>query len=297
MKNTRTFNLLLLQFIVFIWGFTGILGKEITLDAFGIVWWRVLIASVAIFIFSLLSGRKVRATGKEILKFSAVGFITAAHWVCFFSSIKASNVSVALVVISTIAFFVSLISPFIRKEKFHPYEIILGILVIVGLLFIFRFESEYTLGIILSLCAAILAAVFSTINSVFITRHTATKIAFWEMLAALFGMSVFMLLNGKFQPAMFELSSKDLSMLLVLGAVCTAFAFITAINIMKVLSPFTCALSVNMEPVYTIAFALYLYGSSEWMSPQFYLGAFIIISTMFIDIWLKRNEMKRRAGI
>lgn len=296
MKNKRTLNLLLLHFIVFIWGFTGILGKEISLEAFGLTWWRVLIAAAALILFATVSRRSIAATWLEIARFSGVGLITAAHWVCFFGSIKASNISVALVVISTTAFFVSLVSPIIRKERFHLYEILLGILVIIGLLVIFRFESEYVLGIFLSLLAAIFAAVFSTINSTLIAKHSSLKIAFWEMLSAFVGMSLFLLFNGEFNSSLFIIDTRDLSLLLLLGVVCTGFAFVAGIEVMKVLSPFTCALSINMEPVYTIVFALFLYGSSEWMSPQFYLGAAIIISTMFIDIWLKRKELTAKIA-
>ncbi|MFM9005908.1 MAG: EamA family transporter, partial [Flavobacteriales bacterium] len=82
---------------------------------------------------------------------------------------------------------------------------------------------------------------------------------------------------------------RDLLLLLVLGFLCTGVAFIVSIQVMKVLSPFTCALAINMEPVYTIIIALFLYGSDEWMSPEFYAGGLVIISTLFFDSWMKRR--------
>jgi drug/metabolite transporter (DMT)-like permease len=297
MKNSKTLNLLLLHLIVFIWGFTGILGKEISLEALGLVWWRVLIAFTAIGLFAVIIKKDLRAPLKDIAKFCLVGFLTAAHWVCFFGSIKASNISVALVVISTTAFFVSLISPIIRKEKFYAHEVVLGCMVVAGLFVIFRFEKEYALGIFLSLCAAVLAATFSVFNSTFIVNHTSVKIAFWEMLSALVGLTIFLLLSGGLGPETLSLGNRDLWLLLVLGVICTGFAFVAGIEVMKVLSPFTCALSINMEPLYTIVFALMLYGSSEWMSPQFYLGAVIILSTLFLDIFLKRKFAAQKAVI
>jgi drug/metabolite transporter (DMT)-like permease len=289
MKSRRNLNLLLLHIIVFIWGFTGILGFEITLDTFPLVWWRVLIAFMALFLFSMLFKKKVKANRKDILKFFGVGLLIAAHWACFFGSIKASNISVALVVISTTAFFVSLISPIIRKEKFHWYELLLGILVVVGLTFIFRFESQYTKGILLSMGAAVLAAVFSTINSTLITKHDSIKIATWEMLSAFLSMSVFLFITGGLNEELLNVNTKDFSLLLLLGIVCTGFAFVAGIEVMKVLSPFTCALALNLEPVYTILIALWLYGSNEVMSLQFYIGAAIILSTLFIEVWLKKK--------
>jgi len=292
MKSTRTASLALLHLIVFIWGFTGILGKEITLDPFALVWWRVMIATVAIGLFAFVTRRGLGASIHDIFQFAGVGIITAIHWVCFFSSIKASNVSVALAVLSTVSFFVALVAPFIRKERFYFYELVLGAIVILGLVLIFKFEAQYTWGIIFSLCAAFFAALFSSFNSNLVKRHGPTKIAFWEMLFALLAVSVFLLFSSGFDTAFFAISAKDLLLLLLLGVVCTGFAFIASIEVMKVLSPFTCALTINLEPIYTIAFALLLYGESEWMSPQFYLGALIILSTLFIDAWLKRRIRK-----
>ncbi len=292
MKNKRTLSLLLLHLIVFIWGFTGILGKEITLSSYHLVWWRVFIAVISLFVFAVFSGSQLKASPRDVLKFCSVGLITAAHWVCFFGSIKTSTVSVALVVISTTAFFVSIISPLIRKEKFRSYEIVLGGVVIIGLLVIFKFESQYVTGIILSLMAAFFAAIFSTINSTFIAKHSAIKIAFWEMLSAVVGMSIFLWLSGDFDSSLFLIDTPNLKLLLLLGIVCTGFAFVAGIEVMKILSPFTCALVINLEPIYTIAIALLMYGSSEWMSPQFYLGALIILSTLFLDAWLKKRGQK-----
>jgi drug/metabolite transporter (DMT)-like permease len=290
MKNKKTFNLLLLHLIVFIWGFTGILGKEISLQSSHLVWWRVLIATAAIGVFAAIKRKNLSASTIDIVKFTGVGLLTAAHWVCFFGSIKASNISVALVVISTTAFFVSIIAPIVRREKFQSYEIVLGCIVVIGLLVIFKFESEYVLGIVLSLFAALFAAIFSTINSTFIKQHGSIKIAFWEMLSAFLGLSIYLIVAGEFDYTLLHPPASDIALLLVLGVVCTGFAFVAGIEVMKVLSPFTCALAINLEPIYTIAIALLLYGSSEFMSPQFYVGAAIILSTLFLDTWLKRKD-------
>jgi drug/metabolite transporter (DMT)-like permease len=283
----RTSNLVLLHAIVFIWGFTGILGKEISLDTFYLVWWRVFIASMAIGLFVVFLKKSIRASSKDLLRFAGVGLLTAAHWVCFFGSIKASNVSVALAVISTTSFFVALVAPFIRKEKFQAYELLLGLAVMVGLGIIFKFESSYKLGIILSLSAALFAAIFSSYNSKLVAEHSAVKIAFWEMVFALGGVSVFLLFTGRFNQPLFDISAKDFCLVMLLGVVCTGFAFIVGIQVMKVLSPFTCALAINMEPIYTIALALWIYGESEYMSFQFYIGAIILVSALFAEAWLK----------
>jgi drug/metabolite transporter (DMT)-like permease len=291
MKEDRNRNLIILHLVVLLWGFTGILGREISLDAFRLVWWRVAIATVAIAVYALYKRIKPQISWRLMLKLAGIGFLTAAHWVCFFMSIKESTVSAALAVISTTTLFVSLIAPLIRKEKFHLYEVLMGVVVVAGLVIIFKFETRYTLGIILSLAAALLAALFSSFNSTLAGRHSPVVIAFWEMFFALAGITVFLLLKGDFGSDDLLPGLRDFGLLLFLGVVCTGLAFIISIQVMKVLSPFTCALAINLEPVYTILMALAIYGEEEYMSPQFYLGALVILSTIFLESWLKNRTL------
>jgi drug/metabolite transporter (DMT)-like permease len=292
MRGKYTTNLLLLHLIVLVWGLTGILGREITLQPFLLVWWRVLIAVATIAIIALLARKQLIAQTRDLVRFAGVGLLTAAHWVCFFASIKYSKISVALVVLSTSAFFVSLIHPLLKRERPRRYEMSLGLVVIVGIFLIFKFESEYTLGIVLSLLAAFLAALFSTLNARLVATYQPTQMAFWEMLFAFLGLSLYIVITGKSQQLATLPSSRDFQLLLLLGVLCTGVAFIVSIRVMRVLSPFTCALAINMEPVYTIVLALILYGSDEWMSPQFYFGGLVIISTLFLDTWLKSRQTK-----
>ncbi len=295
MRTEHTTNLLILHLIVLVWGLTGILGQEISLEPFILVWWRVIIAVVSIALISVFFKSSVKTNKAGLLRFAVVGLLTAAHWVCFFASIKYSKISVALVVLSTSAFFVSLIHPAIKGEKPKRYEMLLGLVVILGICLIFKFESQYSVGIILSLLAAFLAALFSAFNSRLVEIHHPTTIAFWEMIFASLGLSLFLLISGR-GTEMIELpAGRDFQLLLLLGFLCTGVAFIVSIRVMRVLSPFTCALAINMEPVYTILIALMLYGSEERMSPEFYLGGLVIISTLFVDTWIKRRKISALA--
>jgi drug/metabolite transporter (DMT)-like permease len=293
MKGRYTTNLVLLHLIVLVWGFTGILGREISLGPFLLVWWRVLIAVVTIAILIAVTGTNVRSEKRDLMRFAGVGLLTAAHWVCFFASIKFSKISVALVVLSTSALFVSIIHPALKREAPKRYEMLLGIVVVAGIFLIFKFESEYTVGILLSLLAAFLAALFSTLNARLVATYQPTQMAFWEMLFAFAGLSVYLVITGDGHELFNPPSYRDFQLLLLLGVLCTGVAFIVSIRVMRVLSPFTCALAINMEPVYTILLALLLYGSDEQMSPQFYMGGLVIISTLFLDTWLKQRQLKK----
>ncbi len=288
--------ILLLHFIVFIWGFTGILGKEINLDSDFLVFWRMIIAAIATGIWAYFSKTSLRTHRKELLAFAGVGLFTAAHWICFFESIKVSNVSTALAVLSTASFFVALVGPLIRKTAFDWRELFLGILVIAGLVIIFKFEPDKTWGITLSLCAALFAAVFSSYNSNLVKAHEPIKIAFYEMLIGVLAVGAYLIIgsvhpeNTRDLSQLFVMTGKDVVLLLILGVVATAFAFVKSIDVMKVLSPFTCALTINLEPVYTIAIALFLYGESEYMTPHFYIGAGLIMTTLFIEAYWRRRK-------
>lgn len=288
--------IVLLHVIVFIWGFTGILGKEISLDSDFLVFWRMVIAAAVTGLWAFFSKTSLRTHRKELLAFAGVGLFTAAHWICFFESIKVSNVSTALAVLSTTSFFVAIVGPLIRRTAFDWRELFLGVMVIMGLVIIFKFEPDKTWGITLSLCAALFAAIFSSYNSNLVRAHHPIKIAFYEMLIGVGVVGAYLVINSLHPESdralvgLFAVSGRDLGLLLILGVVATAFAFVKSIDIMKVLSPFTCALTINLEPVYTIAFALFLYGEDEYMSTHFYIGAGLIMVTLFIEAYLRRGK-------
>jgi drug/metabolite transporter (DMT)-like permease len=278
---SRSKSLLLLHIIVFLWGFTGIIGKELQFSVYVLVFLRMAIALVSIGVYARVFSKSLKLPGRDIFKLLVVGGITAAHWLCFFESIHRSNVSIALSVVSTTAFFVALISPLYNRKKWNIKELFLGLFVVVGVSLIFQAEGVYVTGIVFGLLAALFAATFSSFNGIFIRRISATSIAFYEMLGGSLVLFITLLLRGEVK-LIAEISGNQWMLLLLLGTVTTAFAFIASVEVMKQLSPFSCAIAINLEPIYTILLALWLYGSSEYMQPLFYVGAGIIL----LSVWL-----------
>lgn len=274
---------LLLHFIVFIWGFTAILGKLITFSPQSIVWWRMLIAVSALVVYALFLRKNLKVSGRRGLSFLGVGVIIALHWICFFRAIKVSNISVTLACLSTGALFASVLEPVFFRRRFNWYELLLGLLVIAGLYMIFTFESGYREGMAYSVLAAFLAALFTVINGLYVKNHDAVVITIYEMLGGLAGVSIFIALSASapLLPAAYALS--DFIYLIVLGVVCTAFAFAASVGVMKTLKPYTVVLAVNMEPVYGILLAWCMFGDDEKMTPGFYLGAAVIIVTLVVN--------------
>lgn len=253
-------------------------------------------AALFIFLFLLATGRTDFNIDKSAWKIILAGALIAAHWITFFHSIKISNVSVTLACVSTGAFFGSLIEPLVYKRKIDIAEILLGLLVIVGLYLIFRFEGNYTAGIIVALISAFLAACFSVLNSKLVKGHTPFRITFLEMLGGWLAISIFAiysLFSGSMQLSQFALGGMDWLYLLILGSICTAYAFIESVSVMKHLSSYTVLLTTNLEPVYGIILALLILGESEKMNPYFYVGAAIILSTVVMDAVIKKRRKKK----
>lgn len=288
MPSVNFKNHLHLHLIVFIWGFTAILGELITLDALPLVWTRILIAVGFVFLFIKLSKRSLVLNIKTITLFFICGFVIAIHWLTFFHAIKISNISITLACISTGAFFTSLLEPIFYKRKIIWYEVFLGIMVVVGLLIIFSFETQYIEGILTALLSAALSATFSIINGKFANKYDSLIISFYELLGGLFVLTVFLFLLGDFNAQVFNFQGFDWLWLLILGSVCTAYPFIATIDIMKYLSPYTVMLTINLEPIYGTILAVILFTENEKMTPAFYIGAIIILSTVILNTYFKK---------
>ncbi|MBA6155384.1 EamA family transporter [Tenacibaculum sp. S7007] len=297
MQGNKLKNYLHLHFIVFIWGFTAILGALISIDAVPLVWYRMLLAVGFIALYFLIRKKSFKVDKKALLKFAVSGVIIAIHWITFFKAIKVSNVSVALVTMSTGAFFASLIEPLFFKRRIKSIEIILGLLVIVGLYIIFNFESQYSLGIIYALISAFLSALFAVLNGLFIKTHDANTISFYQLLFGVLGVTIYMLFTQQFTIEFFQLSSSDWMYLLILSSFCTAYAFIASVQVMKYLTPYTVMLTINLEPIYAIILALIIFGEKEQMNPEFYYGAFIVLFVVLLNGLLKNaSTLKKKIN-
>lgn len=296
MQNDRIFNLLHLHFIVFIWGFTAILGKLISIDSLPLVWVRMGLATLFIAIYILFAKFSLKVSKKDIWWLVCGGIVVALHWVTFFLAIKVSTVSVALAMMSTGAFFTALMEPFWYKRKIIGYEILFGLMVIAGLYLIFKVETEYIFGMIIALISAFLAAVFSLINGKLVQNHRPAIISFYELGIGMLFLSIILIAKGDFNMSLMTLPEMDWVYLIVLALICTAYAFIASVKIMRVLTPYTVMLTTNLEPVYGILLAWFIFGSEEKMKPMFYVGALIILSTVIANGILKqRANIKKRV--
>ncbi|TCD00406.1 DMT family transporter [Pedobacter psychroterrae] len=292
-QTSVTKNLLILHFTVFIWGFTGILGALISIDAVQMVWYRVLIASITLYIYFLLTKTSIKVTRKQFLQFFFTGSIVAIHWILFFHAIKVSAVSVALVCLSSFTLFTAILEPLIKKQRILIPDVIIGLIIILGIYLIFKFESQYTLGIIFGLSSAIGSSLFATINSTLVQKNDPKIIGFYEITGAFFWITLYRFFDQDMLNETFSLSTKDWIYLTILGTVCTALAYVAGVAVMRTLSAFRVALITNLEPVYGILLAFIFFGTKETMSTGFYLGAALILGAVFLyPIYKKRKNLQ-----
>ena len=290
-SDATTKNLLILHFTVFIWGFTGILGGLISISAVDMVWYRVMIASVTLFVYFLATKTSLKVTKKQFLQYVFTGIIVALHWILFFHAIKVSTVSVTLVCLSSFTLFTAIFEPMIKRTSIQIAEIFIGLIIIFGIYLIFKFESKYTLGIIFGLSAAVASSLFATINSTLIHKSEASIIGFYEIVGAFFWITLYRLYDRSLLTETFNLSTSDWLYLTLLGTICTALAYVAGVAVMRTLSAFRVALITNLEPVYGILLAFLFFGKRETMTTGFYLGAVLILGAVFLyPIYKKRKE-------
>ena len=293
-------NLVILHSTVLVWGFTGILGALISISATQLVWYRVLIAFVTLYIYFKISKTSFKVRRETFVKLFFTGAIVGAHWILFFQSIKSSTVSVALVCLSSLTLFTAILEPLLKKHKISKLEIFTGVLIICGIILIFKFESRYTFGIISGLLSALCASIFSIINSQQVKNRPAPIISFYELIGAWVWVSIYMLFTGGFKNDM-KLSYSDLGYLLILGTICTSIAYVAGVAVMKELTAFRVALITNLEPVYGIILAFLFFGKKEQMTTGFYAGALIVMTAIFlyplIQNRIQKNRLKKHLPV
>jgi drug/metabolite transporter (DMT)-like permease len=289
---------ILLHIIIFVWGFTAILGKWIDADAFILVWYRVIIAFGSLLLFMLLLRRQLVIRDTRLtLKIFGVGVLVALHWLTFYISIKESTASLAIICLATATLHVAWLEPLVMRRKFQVSELVIGLIIIGGILLITgKTEGDNNIrGIIYGLISAFMAASFSVANAQLVKQVNSGRITLYEMLSATIVMSLFLLFSGDYSFSSLEISLNDWLLLLFLGIVCTSVAFLLTVDITKHLGAFTVTLSINMEPIYTLGLAALLLGEHQLLSVWFYVGSVVIVGAVFGNAYLKYLR-KRKAG-
>ncbi len=297
MLNVRSKSLIHLHILVFIWGFTSVLGALIQKNPFEIVWFRVVIASALIFIYFLLFKPSLfRLTPKALLYFLLGGLLISIHWILFFHAIKISSVSITLSIMSSASLMTSVLEPIFYKRKVRVYELFFGVFVVFGLGLIFKAEQDSSVGIYVALISTLLSVLFTLLNGKLIEHYQASSITFYQLLMGSISLSLWLLFSYEIPEDFFIFEGNDILWIFILASICTAYPFIASVEIMKELSPFTIMISLNMEPVYAILFSIYIFGEKEIMSFNFYIGVLIILISVVGNGIYKVRKLKKASS-
>jgi drug/metabolite transporter (DMT)-like permease len=285
----RLKEFLLLHLIVFLWGFTGIIGKLLHQEPFIIVWYRILIASIGLLLYLLFAKLSFVLQRAHILPVMLVGTAVALHWITFYVAIQISTASLGILCLATTTVHVVWLEPLIMRTPFSWRKLFFSLLVVAGVAFIARdFKGNILLATIIGLLSALLAGVFSVSNAKLSQTIPSPILSFYELTTGWVGITAYLLIT-KAPMELFTLSWSDAGWLLFLGLVCTSFAFIMAINLVKKLGAYTVSLTINLEPIYTIILAVFMLNEHKVLSIEFYVSAALIIGVLLVNAWISRT--------
>jgi len=280
-----------LHFIVILFGFTGILGKLISLPAVEMVFWRTLLAALGMGVFLLATRRSVRVSSGDFFLLMGTGAVVGLHWLTFFLSGRIANVSVSLVGFATASFWTALLEPIYNRTRVNLFEVLLGLFVVAGLLIIFGSDFQYSSGLWVGIFSGLSCACFSLVNARMVRRIDPFTITFYEMISAMISIALFFPFYLRFWAVDHELNlmptSLDWLWLLLLAWLCTVYAYSAAVDLFKRISVFLFQLTLNLEPVYGILMALLIFGEAERMDPAFYVGTLVIFFAVIAYPFMK----------
>jgi drug/metabolite transporter (DMT)-like permease len=282
------------------WGFTGILGKLIHLDAIIIVWYRVIIAAMFLSFYFIWMKKSFAFPLKHAWKIILVGMIVAGHWMTFYYSIQLSTASLGILCLSTTTLHVTWLEPIVMKRKFSWMEFLFGLLVIFGIYFVANdFSAQERTALYYGLASALFAALFSVFNGRIAQEVESAYITLYELITGIIFISIVLWFTGKLTYPMLKMSMSDALWLLFLGVICTSFAFLMTIEIVKKLGAFTVSLSINLEPVYTIILAIFILKEHKLLNINFYIGSLVIILVVIANgiykNWLNSSQQKTKT--
>lgn len=295
--------LIQLHVAVLLWGFTGVLGRLISLDAPMLVWYRMLLTALFALVILLASKKWIKVDRVGLKKLAAIGGMMAAHWIAFYAAIKYANASIALVCLSTSSVFTSVLEPLLNKTKFNLKELSFGMLALLGMFLIYHFQTVFGIGIALGILAALLSSIFTIYNKRIAAEYPVRTMVFYEMSTGFLIMSSLLPLLYYYAPETHFIPAQqhfgqvvrelpesllqyknDWIWLVILALCCTVWAQTLALNALQKLSSFTTTLTVNMEPVYGILLAILLFREDKDLNVGFFAGMGLICLSVVLQM-------------
>lgn len=273
-----------LHLSIIIAGGTGIFGKLITLNEGLLVWYRMMLATLILIALLYFTRKLARIPFKEMLKIGCVGLFLALHWLFFYGSIKASNVSIGVVCFSMVGFFTAFLEPLINRHRISLKEVLFSLLTLLGIVLIFHFDTRYRLGITLGIISSALAALFTVTNKEIGKSHTSSTLLLYEMAGGFIGISCILPFYLHYFPVTSMIPGmQDIILLFIFVSIFTIGLYLLQIQVLRTISAFTVNLSYNLEPVYSIIIAMIFFDEAKELNTAFYAGLGVIILSVILQ--------------
>jgi len=286
--------LLRLHAAVFIWGFTGILGRSISLNEGLLVWWRLFITAASLWVLFYFTGSIKKISPRDFFKIAIIGFILALHWLFFYGSIKYANVSIALTCLSTTGLFSAIIEPLFFKRRIDILELVLGFFALAGILLIYVSNLHFSVGIWLGLISSVATVVASVMNKKVVSGYEPNTITLYQLSGGFLGLTLLMPLYNYLFPAKYFLPQHyDWLWLIILSWCCTIFTFMLYIGALKKVTAFTANLLLTLEPVYGIILAFIVYQENKELHSNFYIGFCLILLAVLLQMLRIAKQQKK----
>jgi len=278
--------LLKLHAAVFLWGFTGVLGRLITLNEGLLVWYRIALTVVSLFCWLYYKGQLQKVSFKRLLHLFGIGGIIALHWVCFYGSIKYANVSIALICLSSAGLMAAIMEPIFNKKRIDSEEVALGVIAVIGIYLVFHFDLRYRTGIIIGMLATFLSVLFSILNKKQVNHIAPKTLMLYELVGGWLVLTALMPVYLHYFPTVHSVPSMgEWGWLLLLSWFCTILAMDLSLQALKHISAFTQNLTLNLEPVYGIILAFVVYREDQYLNNSFYAGFALILLAVVLQMW------------
>lgn len=277
--------LIRLHIAVFLWGFTGVLGRLISLNEGWLVWWRMLITAIALWLYFFFSKQIQRISLRDFFKIASIGTILAMHWLLFYGSIKYSNVSIALTCLATTGLLSAIIEPLFFRKRIDITEILLGTFALAGIVIIYFSNLQFSIGIYIGLLSSLATVIVSVLNKKIVSGYTPQVITLYQLTGGFLGLTLMMPLYNLLLHSRIQIPQElDWLWLVILAVFCTVFTFILYISALKKLSAFTINLTLTLEPIYGIVLAFAVFSENKYLSDYFYIGFALILIAVILQM-------------
>ena len=282
MTETRR-GFIQLHLSVLLAGFTGLFGRLITLNEVDIVWYRMLFTSLILLVFTGLP----RVGWHKFLQLCGCGALLGVHWMLFYGSIKASNVSIGVICFSLIGFFTALFEPLIYKRKISWVELLFSLITVAGVLCIFSLDARYRYGIMIGIASSAVCALYAICNKKASVGMRSRTVLMYQMSGGLIMVSAiipfYLMVFPSLQPVVVIPQDSNVWFMLCHALFCTVGMYLLQIQALKRLSAFTVNLTYNLEPCYTIILAFLIFGEGREINFSFYVGITLILLSVLLQ--------------